>query len=52
VNTSLTCPEEGERMDVRRVVTGHDNNGKAVFVSDARVAPTTPTLLGFFAVPR
>ena len=32
-------------MDVRRVVTGHDAAGKAVFVSDERVAPVTTTLL-------
>ena len=32
-------------MDVRRVVTGHDGNGKAVFVSDEAVAPTTLALL-------
>jgi mannose-6-phosphate isomerase-like protein (cupin superfamily) len=32
-------------MDVRRVVTGHDANGKAVFVSDEKVAPLTPVLL-------
>jgi hypothetical protein len=32
-------------MDVRRVVTGHDGDGKAVFVSDERVAPTTVALL-------
>ena len=30
---------------VRRVVTGHDGSGKAVFVSDERVAPVEPTLL-------
>ncbi len=29
-------------MDVRRVVTGHDAQGKAVFVSDERVAPYVP----------
>jgi mannose-6-phosphate isomerase-like protein (cupin superfamily) len=29
-------------MDVRRVVTGHDAAGKAVFVSDDRVAPFVP----------
>jgi mannose-6-phosphate isomerase-like protein (cupin superfamily) len=29
-------------MDVRRVVTGHDADGKAVFVSDDRVAPFVP----------
>ena len=28
-------------MDVRLVVTGHDNNGKAVFASDGSVAPIT-----------
>ena len=32
-------------MDVRRVVTGHDADGKAVFVSDSMVAPIVPTLL-------
>ena len=32
-------------MDVRRVVTGHDTDGKAVFVSDERVAPIVPALL-------
>ncbi|MBI2704176.1 MAG: cupin domain-containing protein [Actinobacteria bacterium] len=32
-------------MDVRRVVTGHDREGKAVFSSDAMVAPTTLSLL-------
>ena len=32
-------------MDVRRVVTGHDRNGKAVFVSDERVAPIEVALL-------
>ena len=32
-------------MDVRRVVTGHDAAGKAVFVSDEAVAPIVPTLL-------
>ena len=31
-------------MKVRRVVTGHDSNGKAVFVSDEEVAPLTPAL--------
>ena len=29
-------------MDVRRVVTGHDAQGKAVFVSDEAVAPFVP----------
>lgn len=28
-------------MDVRRVVTGHDSNGKAVFASDEMVVPIT-----------
>jgi mannose-6-phosphate isomerase-like protein (cupin superfamily) len=32
-------------MDVRRVVTGHDADGKAVFVSDEAVAPITVGLL-------
>ncbi|MEO7573991.1 MAG: cupin domain-containing protein [Acidimicrobiales bacterium] len=32
-------------MDVRRVVTGHDADGKAVFVSDEQVAPVVPGLL-------
>ncbi len=32
-------------MDVRRVVTGHDPSGKAVFVSDDHVAPVTLALL-------
>lgn len=31
-------------MDVRRVVTGHDADGRAVFVSDELVAPVTPLL--------
>jgi len=32
-------------MDVRRVVTGHDEKGKAVFASDERVAPITSILM-------
>ena len=32
-------------MDVRRVVTGHDADGKAVFVSDEAVAPVVLALL-------
>lgn len=32
-------------MDIRRVVTGHDSAGKAVFASDERVAPVTLALL-------
>ena len=31
-------------MKVRRVVTGHDRNGKAVFASDQQVDPVTPAL--------
>ena len=32
-------------MDVRRVVTGHDAEGKAVFVSDEKVPPIVTSLL-------
>lgn len=32
-------------MDVRRVVTGHDSDGKAIFVSDERVPPVVADLL-------
>jgi mannose-6-phosphate isomerase-like protein (cupin superfamily) len=32
-------------MDVRRVVTGHDTEGRAVFVTDEQVAPVTLALL-------
>ena len=32
-------------MRVRRVVTGHDRNGKAVFASDEPVDPLTPVLM-------
>lgn len=32
-------------MDVRRVVTGHDGAGKAVFVSDEQVAPIVASML-------
>ncbi|HEY9555197.1 MAG TPA: cupin domain-containing protein [Acidimicrobiales bacterium] len=32
-------------MDVRRVVTGHDSDGKAIFVSDEAVAPVAPVLM-------
>lgn len=32
-------------MDVRRVVTGHDDQGRAVFVSDEKVTPVAPELL-------
>lgn len=32
-------------MDIRRVATGHDKEGRAVFVSDEMVAPVTLALL-------
>jgi mannose-6-phosphate isomerase-like protein (cupin superfamily) len=32
-------------MDARRVVTGHDEAGNAIFVSDEKVPPVTPALL-------
>src|SRR5262245_50887387 len=32
-------------MDIRRVVTGHDQNGKAVFASDTRISPVRPSLM-------
>lgn len=32
-------------MDVRRVVTGHDESGKSVFVSDEPVAPDIPMVM-------
>ena len=32
-------------MRVRRVVTGHDRNGKAVFASDQELDPLTAALL-------
>ena len=32
-------------MKVRRIVTGHDRSGKAVFVSDAEVEPVTAELM-------
>jgi mannose-6-phosphate isomerase-like protein (cupin superfamily) len=35
----------GIGMRVRRVVTGHDGNGKAVFASDEEVDPLTPALM-------
>jgi hypothetical protein len=34
--------ESRQSMRVRRVVTGHDHNGRAVVVSDADVEPTDP----------
>ena len=32
-------------MDTRLVVTGHDDNGKAVFTSDEQVAPSTVSMM-------
>ena len=32
-------------MDVRRVVTGHDESGKSVFASDEAVEPDRPVLM-------
>lgn len=32
-------------MEIRRVVTGHDDQGKSVFVSDESVQPITATLM-------
>jgi hypothetical protein len=37
--------KRGIGMKVRRVVTGHDRNGKAVFASDQEVDPLTPALI-------
>jgi mannose-6-phosphate isomerase-like protein (cupin superfamily) len=37
--------EKGIGMRVRRVVTGHDRNGKAVFASDQEVDPLTAALM-------
>jgi mannose-6-phosphate isomerase-like protein (cupin superfamily) len=37
--------EKGIGMRVRRVVTGHDSNGKAVFASDEQVDPLTLKLI-------
>ena len=34
-----------EAMGIRRVVTGHDENGKAVFASDQVIEPTTLALV-------
>jgi mannose-6-phosphate isomerase-like protein (cupin superfamily) len=36
-------------MKVRRVITGHDSKGTAVFVNDAEVVPLQPKLLPGFA---
>jgi hypothetical protein len=32
-------------MEIRRVVTGHDADGKAIFVGDEMVVPVTLALL-------
>ncbi len=37
--------ERDAKTGIRRVVTGHDNSGKAVFASDDRVQPITLALL-------
>jgi len=37
-----------DRMNVRRVVTGHDASGKSVFVSDETVEPIEPMLMPGF----
>ena len=39
-------------MRVRRVVTGHDRNGKAVFASDQEVDPLIPVLIPSLEVHR
>jgi mannose-6-phosphate isomerase-like protein (cupin superfamily) len=36
---------EGVKVGVRRVVTGHDSNGMAVFASDEQVDPVTVALI-------
>jgi mannose-6-phosphate isomerase-like protein (cupin superfamily) len=38
-------PEQAKATGIRRIVTGHDSNGKAVFASDDRVEPITLALL-------
>jgi hypothetical protein len=39
--------ERKRNMSIRRVVTGHDKNGNAVFASDGQVQPvTTPLIVG------
>src|SRR4030095_8660023 len=43
--TGLIRGAVGGYVNVRRVVTGHDQNGKAVFVSDAQVQPITASLV-------
>lgn len=43
--TSANKSRERVKMGVRRVVTGHDNEGKAIFASDEIVEPTTLSLL-------
>jgi mannose-6-phosphate isomerase-like protein (cupin superfamily) len=44
--------ERGIGMSVRRVVTGHDRNGKAVFASDQEVDPVAPALMPGFELHR
>ena len=39
-------------MDTRLVVTGHDDNGKAVFTSDEQVAPSTVSMMPGFGFNR
>jgi hypothetical protein len=39
-------------VNIRRVVTGHDQHGKAVFVSDQRVPPVEVAVLPGFAFHR
>jgi hypothetical protein len=41
----ITAQALGGYVNVRRVVTGHDQNGKAVFVSDVPVEPITASLV-------
>ena len=38
---SANKSRERVKMGVRRVVTGHNNEGKAIFASDEIVEPTT-----------
>jgi len=45
VSTCDDGAEEEGTMRVRRVVTGHDRSGRAVFVSDREVEPVTVELL-------
>ncbi|HEV8064173.1 MAG TPA: cupin domain-containing protein [Acidimicrobiales bacterium] len=46
LNTGRRSTEKEESvMDIRRLVTGHDSQGKAVFVSDEAVPPITVSLV-------